>query len=235
MKATLLLKNIAHLYTCNAEQRVYEHAYIACHHQWIMALGTGEWKGLTDDATRILDARGECVVPAFIESRHAMPESRRFHDTLRNENEILHQMQQAGILTVMTEAGRIQRRTLNQDVFRSRDETFARACFGQKVLPEKPFVLSLCKPGRNTSFMPAAFYLKHMNGAAASDLLMAMTAWPAQANGMKDRGILEKGYLADFLVLRVADIEDFFDRADTEEIHRMVKNGIPIYPEIMRC
>lgn len=111
---------------------------------------------------------------------------------LRHEHDILWKLQSGGILTVMTKAGRVQQRTLKQDVFRSRPQTVARVAFGARKLPERPFVLSCQGPGQICSFQPAAFYLRQMLKADAMDLLKAMTLWPAQAQGLKDRGVIEK-------------------------------------------
>ena len=235
MYATLVIKNIRNLYTCDAHDTVLHNAFVAMHHEWIIAVGTGDFRHLTDEATRVLDAAGEIVVPAFIESCYAMPEESSWSGMLRHEHDILWKLQSGGILTVMTKAGRVQQRTLKQDVFRSRPQTVARVAFGARKLPERPFVLSCQGPGQICSFQPAAFYLRQMLKADAMDLLKAMTLWPAQAPGLKDRGGIEKGKLGDLLVFRVPDLDALYDQPDLGSLRRIVKNGIPVWPQIIRC
>ena len=67
MKATLLIKNIENLYTCDKNFTILHHAFIACHHDKIIEINTGSYKEWLDPATRVIDAQGECVVPAFID------------------------------------------------------------------------------------------------------------------------------------------------------------------------
>ena len=235
MKATLIIKNINHLYTCDQHDTVLHHAYIAIHHEWIISVGTGSFRDLTDDATRVLDAAGEIVVPAFIEACYDMPEETSYSQMLRHEHDTLWQLQKNGILTVMTKAGRIQQRTLKQDVFRSRPAQMESVTFGMDQLPAAPYVLSCQGPGQTRTFQPAAFYLRHMLQADPMDLLKAMSVWPAEAQGLKDRGVLEAGKLADLLVFRVPDLEALFDQADMPSLRRIIKNGIPVWPDVIRC
>lgn len=235
MKATLVIKNIEKLYTCDSHNTVVHHAYIAVHHEWIMAIGTGSFSRLTDDATRVLDAAGEIVVPGFIEACYAMPEEQSWNGMIRHEHDTLWRMQKNGILTVMTRDGRVQQRTLQQDVFRSRPMWMDQVTFGQKEKPEGPFVLSCQRPGNTASFLPAAFYLRHVLDVPPMEILDAMTRWPAEAQNLTDRGVLAKGKLADILVFRVRDLKELFDQADMTTLRRIIKNGIPVWPQMIRC
>ena len=72
MKATLLIKNIENLYTCDKDFTILHHAFIACHHEKIIEINTGSYKEWLDPATRVIDAQGECVVPAFIVNLKAL-------------------------------------------------------------------------------------------------------------------------------------------------------------------
>lgn len=235
MKATLVIKNIEKLYTCDARHTVLRHAYIAIHHEWIMSVGIGECRGLMDAATRVLDASGEIAVPGFIEACYVMPEKATWNETIRHEHDTLWRLQKSGILTVMTRDGRVQQRTLLSDAFRSRPHDLPQVVYGQKEKPEGPFVLSCQGPGKTFSFQPAAFYLRHMLGMSSQDILDSMTCWPAMAQRLKDRGVIEKGRLADILVFRVRSIDELFDQADLDSLRRIVKNGIPVWPEMIRC
>ncbi len=44
MKATLLIKNIENLYTCDKNFTILHHAFIACHHDKIIEINTGSYK-----------------------------------------------------------------------------------------------------------------------------------------------------------------------------------------------
>lgn len=234
-KATLVVKNIRRLYICNEGEAVLKDAYLACHHQWIIATGTGNgWEKLADDATRVLDCAGRTVIPAFVEPAFDMQAMARFHDTIRIEHNLFHDMRKAGILTVACLDGRIQYQSLEQDVFRTRKPGLPILEYGMRPGTGK-FVLTCKGPGANTSLQPTAFHLFQMMHIPAYRILMAMTAWPAAACGLDDRGVLEAGKLADFLIVQAPDLEAFFARADTDRVCRMVKNGIPVWPEIIRC
>ena len=66
MKATLIIKNIENLYTCDKDFTVLSHCFIALHHDKIIDISTGSFTQWLDPATAVIDARGECVVPGFI-------------------------------------------------------------------------------------------------------------------------------------------------------------------------
>ena len=55
MKATLLIKNIENLYTCDKDFTILHHAFIACHHEKIIEINTGSYKEWLDPATRVID------------------------------------------------------------------------------------------------------------------------------------------------------------------------------------
>lgn len=235
MKATLIIRHIEKLYTCDSQDTICTHAFVACHHDRILECGPGDGSRWQDEATRIIDAAGEIVVPAFIETQYDMPRRALYNEMLRQERDRLWQMYHNGILTVLTTAGRIQQRTLYQDVFRARKGVIAQVKFGDKAPRKEPFVLTCAGPGDNRSLQPAAFYQRHIHHVDSLTLLKASTCWPAQAARLDDRGIIAPGKLADMLVLRVPDIDGFYELADTTLIRRIIKNGIPVYPEIIRC
>lgn len=235
MKATLIIRHIKKLYTCDQQDTVYTHAYVACHHDRILECGPGEGTHWQDEATRIIDAAGEIVVPGFIEAQYDMPRSSSYNDMLRQERDRLYRMYRCGILTVLTAAGRIQQRTLYQDVFRARTKDLDPVKFGDDKPENTPFVLTCAGPGNNCSLQPAAFYQRHIHKTDCMDLLKASTCWAAQAARLHDRGIIAPGKLADMLIIRASDICGFYEMADTYLVRRIIKNGIPVYPEIIRC
>ncbi len=65
MKATLIIKNIENLYTCDENFTVISHAFIAIHHDTIVDYGVHSFKPWLDESTRVIDARGEVVCPGF--------------------------------------------------------------------------------------------------------------------------------------------------------------------------
>ena len=235
MKATLIIRNIEKLYTCAEDDTIYENAFVAMHHDVIMACGSGTGSQYRDEATRILDATGEIVTPAFIEAHYEMPRSNSYNDMILKEYDRLFRMYQAGITTVMTAEGHVQNRSLSQDVFRSRASCIRQLHFGDEKLPEAPYVLTCGGPGANCSLQPAAYYARYLLDADPYELLKASTVWPAKAQKLTDRGMVEPGKLADLLVLRASEISRFYELADTFLIRRIIKNGIPVWPEIIRC
>ena len=102
MKATLLIKNIENLYTCDKDFTILHHAFIACHHDKIIEINTGSYKEWLDPATRVIDAQGECVVPAFIDCQFKSFTHVRLGDQLRQDINALYAMRQNGILDYQT-------------------------------------------------------------------------------------------------------------------------------------
>lgn len=69
-QATLLIINLEKIYTMDSVNKhplVFQHAFIAIHHERILAVGCGSWQEYADKDTRILDGRGHIAVPGFIE------------------------------------------------------------------------------------------------------------------------------------------------------------------------
>ena len=97
MKATLLIKNIENLYTCSEDDIILKNAFVAMHHDRIIDMGVHDPKEWIDDATRVIDARGECVVPAFIDCHFNTPDDRLDGDRMRKESDALYLMRMNGI------------------------------------------------------------------------------------------------------------------------------------------
>ena len=70
MKATLLIKNIENLYTCDKDFSIIQHAFLAIHHDKIIDFGVHSYEKWMDPATVVIDARGETVVPGFIDCNY---------------------------------------------------------------------------------------------------------------------------------------------------------------------
>lgn len=91
MKATLLIKNIENLYTCDKEFRILSRAYIAIHHDKIIDVGIGSYSQWIDSATRVIDAVGEIVLPGFIDVSFTGFAKVRLGDQLRENSTALLQ------------------------------------------------------------------------------------------------------------------------------------------------
>ena len=122
MKATLLIKNIENLYTCDKNFTILHRAFIACHHDKIIEINTGSYKEWLDPATRVIDAQGECVVPAFIDCQFKSFTHVRLGDQLRQDIIALYAMRQNGILTLICDNPNSQRMKLEQDVFYKKNQ-----------------------------------------------------------------------------------------------------------------
>ena len=241
MKATLLIKNIENLYTCDKNFTILNHAFIACHHDKIIEINTGSYKEWLDPATRVIDAQGECVVPAFIDCQFKSFTHVRLGDQLRQDINALYAMRQNGILTLICDNPNTQRMKLDQDVFYKKNQSelpvLHRLSELKNEIPET-FLMS-CGFGLPNSYVysmaPISHVLFQTHRVCSRKLLESMTSLPAKEFGLSDRGSIEIGKTADLLVLQVTTIEHYFQTLGRPLIHRMIKNGIQFYPEWMVC
>ena len=241
MKATLLIKNIENLYTCDKNFTILNHAFIACHHDKIIEINTGSYKEWLDPATRVIDAQGECVVPAFIDCQFKSFTHVRLGDQLRQDINALYAMRQNGILTLICDNPNTQRMKLDQDVFYKKNQSelpvLHRLSELKNEIPET-FLMS-CGFGLPNSYVysmaPISYVLFQTHRVCSRKLLESMTSLPAKEFGLSDRGSIEIGKTADLLVLQVTTIEHYFLTLGRPLIHRMIKNGIQFYPEWMVC
>lgn len=241
MKATLLIKNIENLYTCDSHFTILHHAFIACHHEKIIEINTGSYKKWLDPATRVIDAQGECVIPAFIDCHFKSFSHVRLGDQLRQDINALYAMRQNGILTLICDNPNSQRMKLDQDVFFSRKKTQIPILEKWKDLEQgipSSFLMS-CGFGSPNSYVysmaPMSYVLFQNHSIPSRTLLESMTCLPAKEFGLHNRGSIEIGKIADLLVLQVTTIEHYFQTLGRPLIHRMIKNGIQFYPEWMVC
>lgn len=241
MKATLLIKNIKNIYTCNEEFDILSNAFIAIHHEYIIDIGTGSFTQWMDSSTRVIDAQGECVVPAFIDSCFQSWIQKQSGDQLRIENEIAFALRCNGILTMATPLSRLQRKDLFQDIVKKRNtSTLPIISTIQEYTKTKPkkFLLS-CGVGNEQYGMytlhPLAFYLYNVEQVNMPTLLKSMTLWPSQVYELNDRGQIAVGKRADLLVIHTKTMEEYLKTMGVPMIRRMIKNGIPIFPDMIRC
>ena len=241
MKATLLIKNIENLYTCDKDFTILHHAFIACHHDKIIEINTGSYKEWLDPSTRVIDAQGECVVPAFIDCQFKSFTHVRLGDQLRQDINALYAMRQNGILTLICDNPNSQRMKLEQDVFYKKNQPKLPVLHRLNELNDKipeTFLMS-CGFGLPNSYVysmaPMSYVLFQTHRVCSRKLLESMTSLPAKEFDLLDRGSIEIGKTADLLVLQVTTIEHYFQTLGRPLIHRMIKNGIQFYPEWMVC
>ncbi|MDO4465759.1 MAG: amidohydrolase family protein [Bacillota bacterium] len=240
MHATLLIKNISWLYTCNKDEEVLQNAYIALYHDKIIKIGQDSYKDLLDPCTRIIDAKGEIVVPGFIDCDFRGSCKELSGDKIREEKNVLYSMYNNGILTVLSK--KREEKSLTQDMLLTNTEpTIPVLSYTDSLhnLSEEKFCLS-CGFGRDekvqaSSLQAIAYDIQRMFCMRPTKILSAMTYYPAQLFGLEDRGSIEVGKNGDLLILRVADIESYFRSIGNSCIHRIIKNGIPVFPNIIRC
>lgn len=241
MKATLLIKNIENLYTCDESFSVIQHAFIAIHHNIIIDFGVHSYEKWMDPATVVIDARGEVVTPAFIDCNYSGFSHVRMGDQLRQDASALYAMQQNGILTLLATQNAMQRQELTQDVFVRKNQPTLPIIENRKeffeIQPEDfMFSCGFGKPGSYIySFQPVSYILFNEHQIPARKLLEAMTRNPAKEFHLKDRGSVQVGNNADLLVLQVPTIEHYFQTLGRPLIHRMIKNGIQFYPNWQVC
>lgn len=241
MKATLLIKNIKNLYTCNEAFDVLSDAFIAIHHEFIIDMGTHDFTKWMDSSTRVIDAQGECVIPAFIDSCYLGYSMNTLSDQVRIENEISFALRCNGILTMATPSSKLQRKDLFQDIVKKRNKVdipIISTINDYTDHPAKKFLLS-CGVGngkyRIYSLHPLAFYLYNVLKVDVETLLKSVTLWPSQAYNFNDRGSVEISKRADLLILHAQTIEEYLNTMGVRMIRRMIKNGIPVFPDIIRC
>lgn len=238
MKATLLIKNIENLYTCSEDDTILKNAFVAMHHDRIIDMGVHDPKEWIDDATRVIDARGECVVPAFIDCHFNTPDDRLDGDRMRKESDALYLMRMNGILTLISRDPQMRRRELFQEVVISRHIPKIPIIQGVPQEPVEPPILLSCAmnslPHKMYSMQLLAFFLHVYCGIGAYCLLKAMTCNPAREYGLKELGEIRIGFQGDLLVINKPTIEAYFSEVGVQTIHRMIKAGIQFFPYIMR-
>ena len=179
----------------------------------------------------MIDAQGECVVPAFIDCQFKSFTHVRLGDQLRQDINALYAMRQNGILTLICDNPNTQRMKLDQDVFYKKNQSelpvLHRLSELKNEIPET-FLMS-CGFGLPNSYVysmaPISYVLFQTHRVCSRKLLESMTSLPAKEFGLSDRGSIEIGKTADLLVLQVTTIEHYFQTLGRPLIHRMIKNG----------
>ncbi|MBS6373079.1 MAG: hypothetical protein KH431_00540 [Erysipelotrichaceae bacterium] len=248
-KATLLIRHIHCLYTMeekNGKPILFRDAFLAVHHDFIMAMGSGDGLVYCDKDTKIIDAYDACVVPGFIDAGfHFLSLKAAAHDT---DHELL--MQARRILAAMTAGGtttiglppyedkELQKRMsrVYESLRKLHEVTLMDApaqmdtllCHNSHGLSPKnqPFCISAGTHGIiNDLFLAAKLYY-HQTRQNPYEIVKAITAYPAAALRIEnERGTLKPDLQADFVMLQCPDLETAFSALAPSLIARVYREG----------
>lgn len=239
--ATLLIINLETVYTMdtvNAHPVVFHHAFIAVHHDWILAVGCGGWQEYADKDTRILDGRGHIAVPGFVEvAAQLTPASEA--DSLRLQLEEGMEYMRNGTLTLACEG--VAASLCEQPYF--------------EITSPQSSTIPVCSPYAQLSAHGGKRYRRfcisssckypiqdQLRGAQllgigedcdAWTLLQALTVWPAKALKRKDLGHIHRDAQADILLFAHSDIHALFHTLGTQRLSQIIKKGIRVFPNIL--
>lgn len=249
-KATLLIRHIHCLYTMEekaGEPVLIRDAFLAVHHDFIMAVGMGEGRAYCDKDTQIIDAYGTCVVPGFMEcayqflSAKVVP-SLTDHELLMQARKLLGAMTAGGTTLINLypyEDERIQKRMsrVYESLRKLQEVTLSEAAidpavlicrtFHQKLAASKqPFCISTGMQGMiNDLFLAAKLYYQRTK-QSPYEILKAMTVNPAASmHCLHERGILKADMQADFVILQSPDLETAFSALAPSSIARVYRSG----------
>lgn len=231
MFATLIIKNIGNLYTCDSKFTIFHHAFIALHHDKIIDIGEHDYHKWIEDGTYIIDAASRAVIPGLIECCFELPEGNSKWDVYRKAEEKMYYLQKSGTMTFCMNQNYRTPNPLVMDCIK----------IDKKIEPLRD--LALCKkyPGYMLTCLPDVVSQHSMGSLmyygfneAEWNILKAMTCNVAKQLGLEDRGSLEIGKLGDILVLNESTLKDYFRAMGRPQYARMIKKGIPVFPSYVR-
>lgn len=241
-QATLLIINLEKIYTMDSVNKhplVFQHAFIAIHHERILAVGCGSWQEYADKDTRILDGRGHIAVPGFIEVA-AQLSAASTRDGLRRQLEEGMAYMRNGTLTLACGGGGAPS-LCEQPCF----EILDAAADGIAVL--YPYADLFRKSSRRMHHfcisaagkyaiqdqLRAAQLLGMAEVYDAWTLLQALTVWPARALHCSGLGHIRRNAQADILLFAYEDIHALFHTLGSQHLTQVIKKGIRVFPNIL--
>ena len=231
MFATLIIKNIGNLYTCDDKFTIYRHAFIALYHDKIIDIGQHDYHKWIEDGTYVIDAASRAVIPGLIEPRFELPPGRSKWDVYRKAEECYYYHQMNGTLTICMTKHYKNPNPLLQDLIQV--DAFQPVLENLEDCKNTKNYLISCKPGV-VSLHSMGNLLFYGQNEPEWQILKGMTCNPAKALGLSDRGSLEIGKLADILVLNEPDLKRYYQAMGRPLYARIIKKGIPVYPAIRR-
>lgn len=243
-KATLLIKNIERIYTMkelNGKQLVLRHAYIAIHHEEIIAMACGDFSSYIDKDTRILDGRSHIAIPGFIEADTTLPAFEAFEEVRKQLECLMHYMHH-GTLSVRVKD--IHAQLKKHYAFEILEDTLENSRYPvvygistiqqNKRIAAKNFCISSYAAGYEVySQLAVAQMLQIRYNIDAWRLLKALTIHPAKRLGLKKCGRLDVGMQADILLLSCENIQALFHMIGNEHIAHIIKKGVRVFPNLL--
>lgn len=247
--ATLLIVNISKIYTMELDQEgndiLFSNAYIAIHHDQIMAIGSGDYQKYIDKDTRILNAAYGIVIPGIIDVNFTpyplvspwIFESYGTYDAyyqnhkselLKDMDSLLFQMMKHGITTFAYDS----LPSMYEETLCSLKKHWIEF---YKYKPTNQNIFS-CKyePNRYPCLDP--FYqarLEAQKNIAPLTLLHQMTSVPATYLRATHIGTIKEGKQADLLILDGSSIEYVFHQISQNCLRSVIKKGNQQFPRII--
>lgn len=231
MYATLIIKNISNLYTCDDKFTIYHHAFIALHHDKIIDIGEHDYHKWIDACTYIIDAASRAVIPGLIEPNFSLPEGNSKWDVYRKAEERIYYLQKSGTMTFCMNQNYRNPNPLLMDVIRVDSKEKAIENF-EDCKNQQDYMLSCPKDIVSQQLLGSLVYYGYQEPEWA--ILKAMTCNVAKKYNLKDFGSLEIGKQADILVLNEICLKDYFKAMGRPPYARMIKKGIPVFPSFVR-
>lgn len=245
-KATLLIKNIKRVYTMqqldHEKMEILESAFIAIHHEHILACSCGDYVSYIDEDTRIIDALGHIVIPSFIEP-FAILARDHIGQSIRKEMECFKSYMRNGTLNIHTrDTMRIEHQyNYHYELLKTeqKDEEYPILFGSEQLRKGKPYESSVfCLSAGSDIYatynqLTYAQMLCIKESWCAEVLLKALTIYPAKHLCLSHIGSIAKGQQADLLILSCDDIAMLFQTFGNVYITQIVKKGVRIYPFLL--
>lgn len=241
-RATLLIINLEKIYTMdmvNKHPLVFQHAFIAIHHERILAVGCGSWREYADKDTRILDGRGHIAVPGFIEVEAQLSTASK-RDGLRRQLEEGMAYMRNGTLTLACRGGGAAA-LREHPCFEILDAN--PACipvmypYASLFQKNKKRLCRFCISAAGNYAIQDQLCAAQLMGMAevydAWTLLQALTVWPARALDRGELGHIQRNAQADILLFAHTDIHALFHTLGNRYLAQVIKKGIRFFPDIL--
>ena len=233
-KATLLIINLEKVYTMKVKKQqdvILNNAYLAIHHDQILALGNDDYHVWMDKDTRVIDAKGCIALPGFIDVAADFSSSYRWQ-----EQAYRYDLMRNGVLTI---AMKDTKTYFEIDFVKQREMKYP-ILYGKEIMMMKKFKgrKQFCISGYDSTFdlsnpllLAQILHIKFQVDALT--LVKALTYYPAKALLLKTVGVLDVHKQADILLCKGDDICCLFDGIKQDKIVQVIKRGIRIYPFVL--